>query len=116
MQSASDIFLGWMKLPNGRHFYVRQLRDTKIKLVPEDWSENHLCVMATVLGGVLARSHARGGDSTVISGYLGDSDDFDKAIASFAIDYADQTIRDHALLEFAVKTGKIAVHIEEEDE
>ena len=29
MQSASDIFLGWMSGPNGRNFYWRQLRDMK---------------------------------------------------------------------------------------
>ena len=32
MQSASDIFLGWTKGPK-RDFYIRQLRDIKIKLV-----------------------------------------------------------------------------------
>jgi hypothetical protein len=31
MQSASDIFLGWCIGPSGRHFYVRQLHDVKIK-------------------------------------------------------------------------------------
>jgi len=31
MQAASDIFLGWFKGPAGRHFYVRQLRDMKLK-------------------------------------------------------------------------------------
>jgi uncharacterized protein (DUF2252 family) len=116
MQSASDIFLGWMKLASGRHFYVRQLRDTKIKLVPEDWSERHLSEMAAVVGGVLARAHARSGDSAVISGYLGDSEQFDQAIADFAIAYADQTEKDHALLEQAVKSGKIAAQIEEDDD
>lgn len=114
MQSASDIFLGWMKLASGRHFYVRQLRDTKIKLVPEDWSESHLSVMAAVLGGVLARAHARSGDSSVISGYLGESEEFDDAIADFASAYADQTERDHASLEQAVKSGKITALTEEE--
>lgn len=113
MQSASDIFLGWMKLSNGRHFYVRQLRDTKIKLEPEGWSESHLPVMAALLGGVLARAHARSGDSAVISGYLGDAEEFDTAISDFAIAYADQTEKDHALLEHAVKSGKITAQVEE---
>ncbi len=31
MQPASDIFLGWTEGRQGRHFYVRQLRDVKIK-------------------------------------------------------------------------------------
>jgi len=34
----------------------------------------------------------------VISGYLGDGDIFDNAIAAFATAYADQTERDHATL------------------
>jgi uncharacterized protein (DUF2252 family) len=29
MQAASDIYLGWTKGPDGRHYYWRQLRDMK---------------------------------------------------------------------------------------
>jgi hypothetical protein len=36
-QSASDIFLGWSSGDNGRHPYVRQLRDMKISAIIEDW-------------------------------------------------------------------------------
>jgi uncharacterized protein (DUF2252 family) len=113
MQSASDIFLGWMKLDDGKHFYVRQLRDTKVKLTPEAWGGNHLAAMADVLGGTLSRAHARSGDSAVIAGYLGDSSEFDTAIADFAIAYADQTEKDHAELQKAIKAGKIEAQIEE---
>ena len=35
MQSASDLFLGWTEGREGRHFYVRQLHDMKIKLLVE---------------------------------------------------------------------------------
>jgi hypothetical protein len=31
MQPASDSLLGWVTAPNGRQFFVRQLRDAKIK-------------------------------------------------------------------------------------
>jgi uncharacterized protein (DUF2252 family) len=31
VQSASDVFLGWTEAHRGRHFYIRQLRDMKIK-------------------------------------------------------------------------------------
>lgn len=113
MQSASDIFLGWMQLSNGKHFYVRQLRDTKIKLEPESWDAKKLTGMAGVLGSVLARAHARSGDSAVINGYLGDSEEFDAAIGQFAAAYADQTERDHQLLEKAVSAGKIKVVLEQ---
>jgi hypothetical protein len=37
MQSASDIFLGRTRGANGRDFYLRQLRDTKIGAIIEDW-------------------------------------------------------------------------------
>jgi uncharacterized protein (DUF2252 family) len=107
IQSASDIFLGWMTLENGKHFYVRQLRDTKVKLATEEWEGEHLIGMAQVMGGTLARAHARSGDSAVISGYLGPTDDFDRAIADFATAYADQTEKDHAALVAAVRSGRI---------
>ena len=41
-------------------------------------------------GWALAHAHARTTRATVISAYLGSSDDFDHAIAEFAIAYADQ--------------------------
>ena len=41
----------------------------------------------------------------MISGYLGQSDAFDQALAKFALAYADQTERDHAALVKAVKVG-----------
>jgi hypothetical protein len=113
MQSASDIFLGWMKLANGKHFYVRQLRDTKISIEPESWGGDDLASMSSAFGSVLARAHARSGDSAVISGYLEDGDEFDEAIAKFAVTYADQTALDHATLVEAVKSGKIEAQVEE---
>ena len=36
----------------------------------------------------------------MISGYLGNSSKFDEAIASFAVNYADQNERDQAFLVF----------------
>jgi Uncharacterized protein conserved in bacteria (DUF2252) len=58
-------------------------------------------------GWTLARAHARSGDRIAIAAYLGKSDEFDKAIAAFAIAYADQTERDHEALAAAVKSGRI---------
>jgi hypothetical protein len=55
MQSASDIFLGWVR---GQHndFYVRQLRDMKMKLPVEDFSAVQLERYAELCGWVLART------------------------------------------------------------
>jgi len=39
-------------------------------------------------GYSLALSHARSGESALISGYLGKSDVFDKAVAAFSVAYA----------------------------
>jgi hypothetical protein len=50
----------------------------------------------------------------MISGYLGKSDAFDRAIGEFAMAYADQTQRDHAALVAAVKAGRIEALVEED--
>ena len=43
----------------------------------------------------------------MISGYLGKSDLFDKAIAAFSIAYADQNEKDHAALKRAISDGNV---------
>ena len=112
MQAQSDMFLGWAKGPQGRDFYVRQLRDMKISPMPEFWTPERATELAESLGWVLARAHARSGDAAVLSGYMGRSDVFDKAIAQFSIAYADQAERDHKALIKAVKTGRLEAYIE----
>ena len=111
MQPSSDIFLGWFKGPK-RHFYVRQLRDVKIKLPVETFGADRMSVFAWCCGYSLALSHARSGDPAVISGYLGKSDAFDKALAAFSVAYADQNEKDHAVLKKAIRSGKVAALIE----
>ena len=49
----------------------------------------------------------------MISGYLGKSDVFDKALAAFSVAYADQNEKDHAALEQAIHHGKVKALIEE---
>ena len=111
MQPASDIFLGWVTAPNGRQFYVRQLRDAKIKPLIETFNSEMLNVYSMACGWVLARAHSKVSEiSATISGYLGSSNDaFDRAMGKFAPAYADQAERDHAALKAAVRKGDIAV-------
>jgi hypothetical protein len=116
VQSASDIFLGWTKFDDGRQFYLRQLRDTKIKAETELWEGPHFVEIAHTMGSVLARAHARSGDAAVIRGYLGSHTGFDEAIAEFSLAYSDQTEKDHAQLVEAVKSGRLKATIEESDE
>ncbi len=51
-------------------------------------------------------------DAAPISGYLGRSNVFDRAIAAFAETYADQTERDHAALVAAVQSKQLPVETE----
>ncbi len=56
MQSASDIFLGWTQDSSGRHFYVRQLRDVKLKFRIEQLKSAKMLIFAEWCGGTLARA------------------------------------------------------------
>jgi Uncharacterized protein conserved in bacteria (DUF2252) len=107
MQSASDIFLGWTQDTSGRHFYVRQLRDMKLKFRIEEFKPAKMVIFAEWCGGTLARAHARSGEPAVISGYLGKADTFDRAIADFAVSYADQVESDYECFTKGVREGKI---------
>ncbi len=113
MQPVSDIFLGWTKGRLGRHFYVRQLRDIKIKLAVETFGKAEMLQDAEWCGTTLALSHARSGDPALISGYLGKGDVFDKAIEAFSVAYADRNDKDHAGLKRAISSGKLKAVIEE---
>ena len=112
MQPSSDIFLGWTEGRRGRHFYVRQLRDVKIKFAVETFGTAEMTLFAEWCGYSLALSHARSGEPAVISGYLGKSDTFDKALAAFSVAYADQNEQDHAELKRAIRDGKVKAVIE----
>jgi uncharacterized protein (DUF2252 family) len=113
MQPASDMFLGWVTSERtGKQFYVRQLRDAKIKPLVELFDREMLLTFAKACGWVLARAHAKAGDAAMISGYLGTGDQFDEAVGDFSVAYADQAERDHAALKAAVKKGEIEVYQE----
>jgi uncharacterized protein (DUF2252 family) len=112
MQASSDIFLGWQHVddtPDGqpRDFYVRQLRDWKFSLDVEVMVPAGMRMYAGLCGWTLARAHACSGDRIAIAAYLGGSDAFDRAIAEFAVTYADQNERDHQSLVDAVASGRI---------
>lgn len=109
MQPASDVFLGWVTAANGRQFYVRQLRDAKIKPLVETFDTEALLFYARLCGWSLARAHAKASEVAEIAGYLGSSDQFDEAMGDFALAYADQAERDHAALKAAVRRGAVTV-------
>jgi len=115
MQAASDMFLGWYTGTgeNAFHFYVRQLRDAKIKPVVEIMSAAELKNYATLCGRALARAHARSTDAVVLSSYMGKSTAFDEALTDFSVAYADQNERDHDALLEAIRDGRVEANMEE---
>ena len=106
MQAQSDIFLGYASI-DGRDYLVRQYADYKAAVEPMDLKGRGLIDYARTCGDVLGKGHARSGDAGTLSGYCGDSDKLDKAIATFAISYADQTEADFRLFQDAVKSGRL---------
>ena len=110
-QAASDIMLGWIRTEGldglERDFYIRQLWDAKGSAQVELMDPRAMKIYADVCGWTLARAHARCGDPVAIAAYLGKSDTFDRALASFAEAYADQNERDYAALKKAVATGRV---------
>jgi len=109
MQAVSDIFLGWhtSKL-SGRNFYWRQLKDMKGSAEVSEMDYDSMRTYLRACAVCLARAHARTGNGANISGYIGTSDSFPKAIGDFATAYADQTERDYQELVEAVESGRIA--------
>jgi uncharacterized protein (DUF2252 family) len=92
MQAASDPFLGWAPFAEG-DYYIRQLRDHK---GPSDRfalaTTYH--VDAQLVGGTLARAHARSVDPAALRGYAGTTERFADTIATFAMAYANQVEKD----------------------
>lgn len=112
MQAANDVFLGYTQDDTtGRQFYVRTLKNRRLGGVSEISEAEAFSDYSQLCGRTLARAHARSGDPAAMAGYMGKSEAFDDAMASFAMLYADQTIRDHAALvaaRSAAKTGRAA--------
>ena len=112
MQAASDIFLGWLHVKAGldgaaRDFYIRQLWDWKASVDVDTIAPRGLEIYAQACGWTLARAHARSGDRIAIATYLGKNDVFDRALADFAVAYADQNERDYETLVQAARDGRI---------
>jgi uncharacterized protein (DUF2252 family) len=108
MQATSDMFLGWHSSElSGREYYWRQLKDMKGSADVTAMDEDGFKTYVALCSWCLARAHARTGDEAAIRGYIGKNNSFAKAIAGFAVAYADQTERDYQALVAAVDSGRI---------
>jgi uncharacterized protein (DUF2252 family) len=115
-QAASDPFLGWTSglatgpgglLSAAKDYYVRQLRDMKGSMSVSLMDPDQLNYYGRLCGWALSRAHARTGRATLISGYLGGGEEFDQAVADFAVAYADQNDRDYQRLRHAVSDARV---------
>jgi uncharacterized protein (DUF2252 family) len=115
MQAASDVMLGWERALSEdgveRDYYIRQLWDAKSSAHVELMPPHLFDIYGETCGWTLARAHARSGDAIAISSYLGKGDAFDRAMASFAVSYADQNEQDYKALQAAEKSGRITAHM-----
>jgi len=109
MQSASDIFLGWATGPQGRQYYLRQLRDKKISPDIGTLNKEFLVIYAQYCARVLAKAHCKTNQGAIICGYIGKGDRFAEAIAEFAELYADQTEKDFEEFKKAIQRGDLPV-------
>jgi len=110
IQGAPDIFLGWGE-QDGIHFYLRQLRDWKggFEFDPNAIKIKNYTQYCSLCGWALALAHAKSGDPALIAGYIGSSDELDKAMLQFALAYAEQNNKDFKALQAAAKKGRIKV-------
>jgi hypothetical protein len=112
MQAASDIFLGWLRVPAGmdgnpHDYYVRQLKDWKGSAEIDQMNEQTLTTYGRLCGWTLARAHARSGDRIAIAAYVGAGSAFDRAILAFSNSYAEQNEADYGRFSDAVKSGRL---------
>jgi len=106
LQASSDLLLGWTSIDN-RPFYVRQMKNMKGGMPVEFLVGEQMSFYAWACGALLARAHARTGESALIVGYCGGSKVLDEALADWAEAYGDQTEADHAALVKANKSGQV---------
>ncbi len=108
LQAVSDPLLGWSAPnPDGKQFYVRQLKDSRLASFGGQIEAEALRAYAGLCGRALARAHARGGDAATLAGYMGDGDVFEDAVAGFARSYAAQVEADFAAFAEAVDKGEL---------
>ena len=111
IQAASDHMLGWYQLRDWdglvHDYYVRQLWDGKASIGLAGLTPKGLAAYGDSCGWTLARAHARSGDRIAIAAYLGRSDAFEHAFATFADSYANTNEEDATRLADATTNGRL---------
>jgi uncharacterized protein (DUF2252 family) len=107
MQATTDVFLGWSQPEGGHHYYWRQFHDMKGSADVTAMNPGGLGNYGGFCGWTLAHAHARSGNASAISAYLGTGRALDRSLARFAETYADQNERDYEAFTQAIADGRI---------
>lgn len=111
IQSTADVLLGWSSFlaedGKPRDYYVRQFWNGKGSIDIEHLNDLALNDLGRLCARCLAHAHARTGDRVAIASYVGDTEEFDEAIASFAAAYADQNDADYAVFKQLIDSGEL---------
>jgi uncharacterized protein (DUF2252 family) len=113
LQAMGDPLLGYTTI-DGRHYFVRQMKNMKAAMPIEFLTGETFEFWAWGCGGILARAHARTGDAAKIAGYIGKGKILAASLTEFAERYGDQTEKDHAALVKAIKSGRVTAVEDEE--
>jgi uncharacterized protein (DUF2252 family) len=106
IQADPDPFLGYSRWRD-RDYYVSRVKPvvTAYRSIPAET----LPRFARVCGFTLARAHAVTGDRIAIDAYIGHSDSFVKAVARYALRYADVVEADYGQFVKSVADGRVGV-------
>jgi uncharacterized protein (DUF2252 family) len=112
LQAQSDPFLGWVESwdegsAERTDYYLRQFRDMKGSLDLTTLTGPEFQDYARLCAAVLGRAHSQSPGGAIIRGYLGRSDQFELAVARWAVQYADQAERDFNELQSAVQHDRL---------
>lgn len=111
IQNTADVLLGWSSFMaedgRPRDYYVRQLWNGKGSIDIDNLNASGLSDLSRMCAWSLAHAHARTGDSIAIANYMGGTDEFDQAIASFAVSYAEQNDEDYTVFKKLLKSGDL---------
>jgi len=104
LQVQSDLLLGWCSIA-GRDYLVRQMNDHKSSLEVAGLGGKSLMEYGSLCAELLAKGHARSGESVAIAGYLGPSRKAQDSLLKFAFAYASQAQADYDVFRKAWRSG-----------
>lgn len=105
LQATSDPFLGYVRSQE-RGFYIRQFRDFNVSFEISELAPPALQDYGQACAIALARAHVQSPGAGFIAGYLGKNGSFDRAVTTWSLAYADQSLADFEAFTAAIAAGR----------